>query len=543
MRIYQVPLLLALWAGAAWAEVNPEPTVAGLDFADVRIQGDRVALDDKPSWLAEVRTDGGTFDSTLGAWVADAGLEVGLGRLLIQLDRTDIPSSDLALSLIYEETPGADFVVQLLDEEGRIVAPDLFSNIVSAGREAKTDTFIISFLNHPTATQIVLRRIQGEVRIYGFALMPVACEVPLTACEVDDLAILLGQQLRNEPALLAELERIAGTRISDVHWDRTVVQRPTPLSEINAIADQALSEPGYPEYVPSTEPVQGHVLMINAGSSLGFLLRCNRTLNLYHSGAVIDMPRALTSADAYEAFYEGMSHASAMSVPMTVAERERFYRKYGYHPMEIVIAMGAVQVLVNRSNPLNSLTIPQLDAIYGSDLRAGEQELIRTWDQLGFASRQPIEALGALPPGGTARLFQARVLQGGPFRDDMITSNPKYPNSFFLGLVWEAAENPHAIAFSNLQNTHRNVKQVALARNSGEEPVGITAESVHSGAYPLGRPIYLYINATEPERIDPVVRELLNIVFSRQGQEHVGEAGLVPLTAEGALRTRQQLGL
>ncbi len=536
--------VIALWIAtgglAVWAGLNRPAEMIGVDFASVRTDGDRVLIGDDTLWLRSVHKEGGTFSSAHGAWVAPEGLEVGQGRLIIRLDRSAIPSSDLALSLVYGNIHGADLVVQLLDDNDRIVALDLFSNIVSAGREAKTDTFIVSFLNHPAATQIVLRRIRGEVRIHGFALTPVACEVPVIDCDEDELAVLVGQQMLAESELVREVERIVGPQARGVDWQKSTVQKPVPLAEINKIAHDALSKPGYPEYEPSQGPVEGNILMVNTASSLSVLWHCNRRLNLYHPGAVIEMPGSLSSADAYEALYNGVSRASAMSIPMSVAERERFYRKYGYHPIEAVIAMGAIQVLVHEDNPLDRLTIPQLDAIFGTELRAGETRLIRHWSDLGMDNNAPIAAYGGTLATGTARLFQSLILQGGPFREDL---RHGVSARTYTGIVWDLRDDPTGIAFSNLQNFNLRIKRLALARNSGEEAVSISAETVHSGAYPLSRYLYIYINAPSPDQMDPLVRELLRLVLSREGQEVAGEHRMIPLRVEDLLETRRRLQL
>ncbi len=546
--VVKMRAVIGLWIVAAgWAagtDINPTAEMIGVDFATVRTAGDHILIGEDAAWLRSVQKDGGTFSAAHGAWVAPAGLEVGQGRLIIKLNRSVIPSSDLALTLVYSDLPDADFVVQLLDDNDRIVALDLFSNIVSAGREAKTDTFIVSFLNHPTATQVILRRVRGEVRIHGFALTPVACEVPMVDCDENDLAVILGRKWQDDPELVREVTRLLGPQGHEVDWQKATVQRDVPLAEKNEIAHDALSKPGYPEYEPSPEPVTGNVLLSASGSALFFSGDCLRALNLYHPGAIGEIPGLLTSRDAFDIFYNGAAPAAIMSIPMSVAEREEFYRKYGYHPIEAPIALDAIQVVVNRDHPLSALTIPELDAIYGSELLAGETRLIRTWGDLGLEGEwkdRPIEAFGGTLPGGTARLFQSLVLQGGPYREDLRTKNRQ--EGYYYGVVLEPSRNPAAIGYSNLQHWHAHVKQIALARNSGEEAVTISAETVHSGAYPLSRHFYIYINAPSPDQMDPVIREFLRLLLSREGQEMVGSNRQIPLGVDEILDVRHRLQL
>ena len=71
---------------------------------------------------------------------------------------------------------------------------------------------------------------------------------------------------------------------------------------------------------------------------------------------------------------------------------------------------------MNKSNPLNKLTMQQLDAIYGTGLRRGAKERITRWGQLGVTGPQashPIHVYGydMIIPGFTYG-FQQIVFKG-----------------------------------------------------------------------------------------------------------------------------------
>ena len=68
----------------------------------------------------------------------------------------------------------------------------------------------------------------------------------------------------------------------------------------------------------------------------------------------------------------------------------------------------------------------------------------------------------------------------------------------------------------------------------------ITA-AVVSGKYPLARFLYLYVNRAPNKPLDPVVREFLKLVFSREGQEVVLKDGYLPLTAQIASEERARV--
>ena len=54
-----------------------------------------------------------------------------------------------------------------------------------------------------------------------------------------------------------------------------------------------------------------------------------------------------------------------MSIALSSAEKEEFFRARAYPPVEITFARDALQILVNSQNAIPSVTIPQLDAIFG----------------------------------------------------------------------------------------------------------------------------------------------------------------------------------
>lgn len=57
-------------------------------------------------------------------------------------------------------------------------------------------------------------------------------------------------------------------------------------------------------------------------------------------------------------------------------------------------------------------------------------------------------------------------------------------------------------------------------------------ENVMNGKYPLARFLYIYINKEPGQQLDPLVREFLKFVFSKEGQEIVIKDGYLPLPAK-----------
>ena len=73
-----------------------------------------------------------------------------------------------------------------------------------------------------------------------------------------------------------------------------------------------------------------------------------------------------------------------MSRKMKDKEIEAFESRFGYKPVGVRVAIDALAIYVHKDNPIKSLTIPQIDAIFSSTRRCGYPEDIRTWGDLGL---------------------------------------------------------------------------------------------------------------------------------------------------------------
>ena len=536
-----IGLGLLLIVPIARAEPNPSPLVAAVDFRSVRSAADLGTIAKASPWLQDIRQNDGTFDVACGAWIASADLPFGQGSLLLGLNRETI-AADLALTLVYEETPNGDFIVQLWDGNNQILAADLFSNIIVAGREAKTDTFILDLARYPTATQVVLRRLQGEIRIYGLVLSPVACEVPVDGCDAYELALQLDHRMTPESPLVQAAVQIAQPQRKSVDWTERTVQQPVDVVAQNPFAREAFSSEDYPAYVPASPALEGEIFLQFTASTLFAVRDMLRLLNAYHPRATGFAPTGLTSADSLRQLLEGRSTLAMMSIPMAVADRERFFRSRGYPVIELPAALDPILVVVQKNSPLDELTIPQLDAIFGTELRAGAEKPIRTWGDLGRDGEwtdKPIALWGGAPQTGTSRLFRRMVLQDGPFAP-ALQNDPIY---MFIGVLQEVAGNPAAIGFCNAQHGTHGVKALAIAPQTGLPALRPTPDNVYAGRYPLARSLYLYLDAPSIDRIDPVMREFLNILYSRSGQELFARRNQAPLSAAQVREIRARLGL
>jgi phosphate transport system substrate-binding protein len=236
------------------------------------------------------------------------------------------------------------------------------------------------------------------------------------------------------------------------------------------------------------------------------------------------------SATAPPALIEGKAQLGPMSREMNALEVERFEKKFGYKPTPIVVALDALVVLVNQDNPLKSLTLPQLDAIYSHTRKGGHPEDIASWGQLGLEgefAKAPITLYGRNSLSGTNAFFKEHALFKGSYKPTVKEEEEA------MAAVWAVAGDKFAMCYVGLGNgSETGVRPLSLATKAGAAPEPPTFAGVLSGKYPLGRRLFVYINREPKRPITPVVREFLRFILSAEGQQVVANNGFLPLTAD-----------
>ena len=232
------------------------------------------------------------------------------------------------------------------------------------------------------------------------------------------------------------------------------------------------------------------------------------------------------SSTAPPALIEGTAQLGPMSRQMKASEIDAFEEEFGYKPTEIRVAVDALAVFVNKDNPLESLSLPEVDAIFSKGRACGHPQPIDTWDGTGldgsWASR-PVSLYGRNSASGTYGYFKDVALCGGDFRDTV----KEQPGS--ASVVNGVAEDLNGIGYSGIGYKTSGVKTLALAREAGGEAFSTDPRTVLSGDYPLARFLYVYVNKAPNEELDPLVSEFLRYVLSQEGQQVVVKDGYLPL--------------
>lgn len=250
--------------------------------------------------------------------------------------------------------------------------------------------------------------------------------------------------------------------------------------------------------------------------------------------------QAAGSSTAPPALAEGTSNLGPMSRMMKDSEIEAFEARHGYRPTAVPVAIDALAIFVHKDNPIKGLTIAQVDAIFSSTRRCGADKNIDRWGDLGMTgawANRPIQLYGRNSVSGTYGYFKDNALCKGDFKNSV----NEQPGS--ASVVQSISTSLNAIGYSGIGYRTSSVRTVPLATKAGEPFVDATPEQAASGEFPLSRFLYVYVNKRPNQPMQPLDREFVKLILSKQGQEVVVRDGYVPLPASLAEKLRKDLAL
>lgn len=232
------------------------------------------------------------------------------------------------------------------------------------------------------------------------------------------------------------------------------------------------------------------------------------------------------SSTAPPALIEGTAQIGPMSRQMKSKEKDAFIKKYGFEPTTIIVALDSLAVYVNKDNPIDSLSMPQVDAIFSKTRNGGLAEDITTWGQLGLTgdwSRRPISLYGRNSASGTNGYFKEEALFKGDYKDTV----KEQPGS--ASVVQSVTGDLGGIGYSGIGYRTSGVKAIPLSEKADGKAYEPNYENVLSRKYPLGRALYINIVKAPNMSADPLVREFIKFILSKEGQQIVIKDGYLPL--------------
>lgn len=232
----------------------------------------------------------------------------------------------------------------------------------------------------------------------------------------------------------------------------------------------------------------------------------------------------------------------------------RYENAYGYEPFRVKICaaafilkshVSAIGVYVSKENPLSTISLRKLDAVFSAERRRGYPADIATWGQLGLTGKwadKPIHLYGFYWRDDVTDYFRKLVMLDAPFKagyvvpgGNMLRNTPTVAKAIMASL----GEDPYGISFGNGSYMSDQVKALGISSNGVQSQFGMN--DIASGRYPLQRYLYIYVNKAPGQPLDPVVKEFLRFVLSKNGQDLVNKDGYLPLPAAIAEEEREKI--
>jgi phosphate transport system substrate-binding protein len=285
-------------------------------------------------------------------------------------------------------------------------------------------------------------------------------------------------------------------------------------------------DPGLPGY-QRTSGVSGSLSSVGSDTMNNMMALWAETYRKFYPSVKVQI-EGKGSSTAPPALISGTSQFGPMSRAMKSTEIDQFEAKYGYKPTELKTSYDALAVYVNKDNPIEKLTLAQVEAIFSKSRKRGYKESITTWGQLGLTgdwANRPISLYGRNSASGTYGFFKEHTLKNGDYKDTV----KEQPGS--ASVVQGITEDRFGIGYSGIGYRTSGVKAVALAETDKGPFSNGSYEDVTSGKYPLWRFLFLYANKAPGRPLDPLVGEFAKLIFSKEGQEAVVKDGYMPLPA------------
>ena len=298
------------------------------------------------------------------------------------------------------------------------------------------------------------------------------------------------------------------------------------LTATAGVASPVKLDPGLTAYKP-VSGVSGSLSSVGSDSLNNLMTLWAESFNKHYPNAKIQI-EGKGSSTAPAALIAGTAQLGPMSRAMKGTEIDQFEKKYGYKPTVIRTSVDALAVFVNKDNPLKCLSVSQVDAIFSKSRRQGGKEEIKTWGQLGLTGEwasKPLSLYGRNSASGTYGFFKEHILKNGDYQDQV----KEQPGS--AAVVQGITVDRGAVGYSGIGYATAGVRAVPLSEKDGGKCVEAEAENAYNGSYPLARFLYVYINKAPGKALDPMTREFVKLVVSKDGQEAVIKDGYFPIPA------------
>jgi len=213
------------------------------------------------------------------------------------------------------------------------------------------------------------------------------------------------------------------------------------------------------------------------------------------------------SSTGIAALFNGTTHIANSSRWLKESELEQMSEERKYF-IPVVLGYDGIAVIVNPNLGIDEISIEELAKIY-----TGE---ITRWNQLNpNLPNQRIVVYSRNSASGTYETFVEKVLKGERMAPtvQMLESTQAE--------IQSVAKNQYAIAYTGVGYVTNDVKVLSV---DGVQP---TKLNILNSVYPISRPLYMFVDATNGYPETGPVKQYLTFGLSKRGQELLEQAGYV----------------
>ncbi len=311
--------------------------------------------------------------------------------------------------------------------------------------------------------------------------------------------------------------------------------KPSDKQAVDAAVKVDADLPAY----KSTSGIAGSLKSVGSDTMINEMTHWAESYRKLYPGVQIEV-EGKGSATAPAALIAGTAQFGPMSRTMKSQEVDDFEKAFGYKPTGVATSIDMLAVYVHKDNPLASLSLQQVDAIFSKTRKGGGDKELLTWGDLGLTgvwADKRISLYGRNSASGTYGYFKEHALFKGDYKDTV----KEQPGS--SAVVQAVASDKFAMGYSGIGYKTADVRAVPLALDGKQKPIEATSDHAYDGSYPMSRFLLVYVNCKPGTQLDPLRREFLRFVLSKEGQMDVVQEGYLPLTAKMAKKELAKLGL
>ncbi len=221
------------------------------------------------------------------------------------------------------------------------------------------------------------------------------------------------------------------------------------------------------------------------------------------------------SGTGIAALLNGTAEIATSSRPVQPREEAQL-RPLGLR--EHKVAIDALAIYVHRDNPLASIDMQQLKAVYRGQIASFEaltHEDTLTTEEQAFHS---IVLYSRENNSGTYLYFKEHVLS----RMDFAAEAQMMPGT--AAVINAVAHDRNGIGYGGI-GFASGVRLVPIRASANDAAVSPNLRTASDGSYPLSRFLYMYTTS----RTSAAALQFIAWVVSPQGQAHIEESGFYPL--------------